>query len=456
MAIKQLSRINGSVHDLERVLGLSADDCHVLLVSSRTLYLLANFATSDVRFVGRYFRQAHPGGLIDVVEPGDMEEADIALVANQFGLEVQPVTCDLVQAINNLTVVIQNSSSMCDCVPNGPNPPQPPVVEGEPPPAGYREYDVMIDDRKCKLANMAVDDLLQVIELLIQNDVSAIASLGVGAMSSLWALIVGLIASGPVAWALAGLGTIASVIGFFLVNSLDLSSLKGLIEANREDLVCELYLSGSNGDAFTGFKSILSGVGATAVDLLFLDTLNFIDGLTTVFFAPDEAQGDAIEARLATFVPETACDPCGELISDWVIAPSGLFFNSGEGGFMGTGTILQDGSQFVIDAVPQVGVPGNYILGIMHRAYLDDLGSDPDLVSTLTETVGGAIEIVTNPPNTVKGRARNDQQCGQLLQNVNPPITPGIASNRHAMRWIDNNPFSITFSVVSPAAECFF
>jgi len=44
----------GWVHDLNELLDLSADRCHILCVSARTLYLLANIAALDIGFAKRY------------------------------------------------------------------------------------------------------------------------------------------------------------------------------------------------------------------------------------------------------------------------------------------------------------------------------------------------------------------------------------------------------------------
>ena len=92
MTLRQSSRIAGSVQDLDRLDGLSDQPLKVLLVSDRTLYLLANFAANDTRIYSRYAKSYGDGDFYQAVEEDDTEADLVDEIANRFGLEVQPVS----------------------------------------------------------------------------------------------------------------------------------------------------------------------------------------------------------------------------------------------------------------------------------------------------------------------------------------------------------------------------
>lgn len=456
MTIRDVTRVSGSLQDVTRLSELPDDDCNVLLVSSRTLYLLANYAVSEVNFLGRYFTDEFAGGLVKVLEDSSPEVPFVREVAQNFRNEVIPVTCDLVAQLQDIAVAIRGLQFAGCCPPQGDNPPQPEAVEGDPPPAGYEEYDPTITDRKCKLANMAVDDLVQIIDILIANEADTIANFTIATMSALWALVVGLIAAGPLAWALAGLGAIASLIGFFLVNELNLVGLKALIENNRQDLVCALFEATSNTNAFTEFKNVLDLAGADPLDLLFLDTLNLLDGLTTLFFAPEGDEGAAIEARLDGYPVTTSCAGCAPPEQFWTIAPGTALNWDPSTPFMGTGTVLNDGTQFVINSVPRVAQPGFHVIALMLQAYVDNIPGDPNLLATPLEFHGGTITRVDGPTSgwTLRGRRQTSGQCGTLLTDQQPGINPGAMNDRALILYMRNAPFSLTFSVDTLPNQC--
>jgi hypothetical protein len=214
----------------------------------------------------------------------------------------------LVTAINNLSLTMTNmiavncsQSSTC-----GITPPQPEATEGEAPPGGYSEY---IVSEKCKAANLVVDDLVVLLNQFEANSVDDIAALGIGALAALFALVVALLPTGPLALAVGVVGTIGALIAFFLVQTVDLPVFVALIESLRDDLVCALYQSPDNATANTEFIAVLSGGGATASALGLLNTINFVNGLTLLFFSKDDISA-AWQARLDGYTAITDCDAC--------------------------------------------------------------------------------------------------------------------------------------------------
>jgi len=214
----------------------------------------------------------------------------------------------LVTAINSLALTVTNmiavncsQSSTC-----GTSPPQPETVEFEDPPAGYSGYEV---SEKCKAANLVIDDLLTLLGQLEANSVEEISTLGIGALTALFALVVALLPTGPLALAVGVVGTIGSLIAFFLVQTVNLVNFIALIESLRTELVCALFNSPDNSTANTDFRAVLSGGGATASALGLLDAINFVNGLTLLFFSKDDISS-AWQARLDGYTAITDCEDC--------------------------------------------------------------------------------------------------------------------------------------------------
>ncbi len=193
------------------------------------------------------------------------------------------------------------------CPPTGTYPPTAGIDEEDPPPAGFDDYDPAIDDRKCKLANMYFDDIQEVTTLLEANGINDIGALALGSMTALLGLVLGIIATGPVGWGLGALGAIAGVISFFLLASIDLEDLLLILIAEQQDLVLALYNSSTPEGAVAAFKAILSGGGANAAQLAYFDAVNMVVALEVLFFKPDGAYGDDIEARLDGYEGDIDC-----------------------------------------------------------------------------------------------------------------------------------------------------
>jgi hypothetical protein len=214
----------------------------------------------------------------------------------------------LITAINNLSLTVTNmiqvscsQSSTC-----GTSPPQPAVAEGEAPPEGYSEYAV---SEKCKAANLVVDDLVTLLNQFEANSVEEIAQLGIGALTALFVLVVALLPTGPLALAVGVIGTVGSLIAFFLVQTVNLVDFIALIESLRDDLVCALYNSTDNTSANADFRAVLAGGGATASALGLLDAINFVNGLTLLFFSKDDISA-AWQVRLDGYTAITDCASC--------------------------------------------------------------------------------------------------------------------------------------------------
>ena len=109
--IRNLARVGGSVHDVAYLDTLNPDDCHVIVLSERSLYILNNLSLGEVGYLARYAKQYLPGNLFVPVEVGDEWEEFVRDAQNAFGLEVMDMTCDIVGAIELLTVQIETMNA---------------------------------------------------------------------------------------------------------------------------------------------------------------------------------------------------------------------------------------------------------------------------------------------------------------------------------------------------------
>ena len=454
MGLRDTARVHGAIMDVARLTGLSPDDCNILLVSSRTLYMIQNYGDAEVFFLGRYAKSFTDDGRYTPVVASDAEAITAADAANAYGLEVVDMSCEIVPILNQIAIALRGQSATCDCVPNGPHPPQPPTIEGDPPPAGFTEYDPAEVDRKCKIANMVIDDLLEMITLLIVNNVEEAAALGLAVMSSLFTLIVGLMAAGPLGWGLAGLGTMATIIGFFLISTVDLDDLKALIETERTELVCALYNAPNNTSAFDTFRAALADAGASAAQLGLIDALNMINGLTALFFKPDDPLGQAIEDRLDGFTAITDCDDCIEFGPDceWILAPAGIIGAGSTELTVGTGEITMDGEEFTLTATQRPEQPANWAVSMLVRGYWFGDGVEQD-INVLPEGEGcvclsaklSSVSHTGSPTNFSRGRL-----CvGGVANSSNPTWgEPWLLDNYVFVYFQAAGPFTKTFTAV--------
>jgi hypothetical protein len=90
---------------------LDPDDCHVIILSERSLYILNNLSLGEVGYLARYAKQYLPGNLFVPVEVGDEWEEFVRDTVNAFGLEVMDVTCDITAVLESLVAEIQTMNA---------------------------------------------------------------------------------------------------------------------------------------------------------------------------------------------------------------------------------------------------------------------------------------------------------------------------------------------------------
>ncbi len=370
------------------------------------------------------------------------------------GLTSQFTTLDatLNARIGQLVTSINNIPPGCGCPTMGTETPTGNVVETDPPPEGYEEWDPGIDERKCKLANMIYDDIVAMTELLIANDVENIAGLGAGAMGALLGMVLAVLLSGPLAWGLAGLGAIAGIIAFFLLQSVNLETLLGLINANQQALVCALYSSESSQEGLDDFQTILLGVGANAAMIAYLDALQMLNGLAVMFFQPEGAMGVEIEQRLDGYPMTIDCVVCVPEIGpmDWLITPGPLWTWNTASGHLGSGAVVNDGSAFLITSeVATAGNPGWAVISLIVSAFIGG-GNCPG--------ESGILRIQSSPGGYASNggfQCVDFTWCGVAPFSAGMPQTGTSVGMMVMLRaWNDPAPRQISFSVDDPPTVC--
>ena len=353
-----------------------------------------------------------------------------------------------------------NAYKPCGCVGDGQILEPENTVEGDPPPSGFSEYDPSIVDRKCKLANMTHDDVLDVTKKLKVMGVENAPTLGVGTTAGIIDFAFSLLEAGPVRWGMTVLGSITGAVAFFLTQAIDLDALIAILEnpSAHEGGVTALYNAPDNTQALADWKTVLTSYGATGAHLAYLDAIKLINGLTAMFFQPDGAEGVLISQRLGGFVSLIACTPAAAP-TDWIYAPDGgwPFGSTTPSGIWGSGVIDQGGGTFTVTAVPRNEAPGQYMVALVVRHYWDNLttpGSPSGGPATVIPGTGCSIVGHTgaNPIQSSGGRMDN---CGGFIDTTNPGFTFPTSLNRYVYwHYVATGPFTFDVQITSTPTIC--
>lgn len=339
--VRRINAVNGSLFDVAALTDLSADDCHILIVSASTLYLMQHFALNEVNWLSRYSEgTVSELWYLPVDDDSSPETLDlVAEVARNYRLEVNDVNCEAVLAsIDNLATQIGllninlQGAVGCGCDGNQFDPDS--LGAPEVPPEGY------LDD-KCRVANVLHDRIRNLASTVDTIGLNNWVNLGVGTAT---ALVAGLIAAGPAGWgALTVLGVVSGIV--LLLNELSVGALGTLItelDENQDDLVCALFSSLSAQGAREAYIDILDGQG---VNVLVQQVVAYMltNSVTNQLFAPTGSYVDGSDWLNDGFTP-TDCADCG---TDQVVFGRLLEFPDADE-FGGSGSLVQNGSSRVL------------------------------------------------------------------------------------------------------------
>jgi hypothetical protein len=373
MSLKRLSRVFGSIFDVAALSEIPDDDCHVIFVSGRTLYLMQHFGNNEVNFLARYADSfSDDGRYYDAVDLDSPNVDFVQRVAQDYRLEVLDMQCvDVITAIDNLAaqiglinVAIQGTGG-CGCDGGAFDP----DALGNPD-AG--QIDQAHLAARCETANIIVDKVQYAIR---QLDVVNLDVLLLGGISAATAVLGALVLAGPAGWGtILAIGVVSGIL--LLLAQLgvgELGDIDTAISANQDDLVCALYTAASTEAAKTAFLDVLDGAGIGAVGqslvgfMLFNDVLNQLfvpsgtyigqtyDYLNDDYSASDCAncEGPLIFGRLQEFDDAELVGGSGD------IAFSGSYRNL-------TATLNADGFYYI--TLTSVFQPGDYNFRVDYTA----------------------------------------------------------------------------------------
>ncbi len=324
--IRDINIVKGSVFDLAHLMGLVADDCNLLLVSTRTLSIIQALGNDEVSFTVRYASEFLEGNRY-IVADSSTDLDNINNIVNNYRLEVTDMSCEIVAALEAIAVATeataQASCGACGSEVDPTSEATPPVGPGEPW-SDLDEYDTY----KCQGANWLLDGLTDLFQKLLVYDVDFWTATTVAAGSGLITSIILTTLLGG--WVVLVAGAVIGLITALILGvTIDLTDIKNVLISDRADLICALYNGSDASSSTAAFSSALStaGLNGAEVALVGLIMANSLVNNLYEFNA-------VIDAYTAT----TSCDTCGP-----EPCPYDLVY--------GTGTITYDQQPFVISSV---------------------------------------------------------------------------------------------------------
>lgn len=347
-----LGRVRGSVHDIDQIKSLSGDDCNVVFLTSKALYVLDNLANADATFLSRYGRVLGNGMFerIDTDNIADYQAYVDVVYQIQGGL--MAVNCfdagfELVaSAIDRLTQAQLARSCGCEYVGQGAD--NESGTEGGQPPASigdvvYTTPDP-IADRKCKASYWLYDNLLAIITEWDNNSIDSFVSVS---LTTTVAAMFGLVA---IAATTAFVATFVAVVGAafalglaLLAGGVDLEAIKTALITKKDDLICALHNATTADAAKTAFLDVLDVYGLSTLNQNFVSLLMLNSVFNVLFFENNTGTSSEIE-NWPTPGGCYACDPCAMVWDDW-----------NNNGAFGTGDLTPDGTERVLTSSGLVG-----------------------------------------------------------------------------------------------------
>jgi len=280
MTRKPVSRVAGSVHDIETLKGLGTEPAYVRLFSAQALYILQNYATLDVGFTSRYGTMLGDG----YYAPVDMDSTDGDTVLGAIDLvRMELSMTQLDEALQAIAVAIaQCNSGACSCgggggsgCPEGTGTILDPSGESTPPAFGagtpWTNEGEFYDD-KCHVANLLYQQYVELLTKLNAFNVDSLLAGGVAlAVATVAATIAASIAVAPVALVLTVVSGIVALMagnaGFSLDDVID------RFTTDKNDFICALYNSSNADEAVTDAIDVIDDGTLSSFELAMLGFL---------------------------------------------------------------------------------------------------------------------------------------------------------------------------------------
>ncbi len=322
--IRDIRVVKGSVFDLAHLLTLDDTDCNMLLVSSRTLSVMQTLGNNEIAFTVRYADEFLDGNRYEIANTQTDLDAINELV-NRYRLEVIDVTCDVVEALQDINISIQNNlQAACGTCGSEVDPTQdgtPDVGPGEPWP-DLPTYDTY----KCNGANWLVDGLEDVFDKLALYDVDFWAQTTIAAGAALITSIVLTTLVGG--WVVVVAGAIIGLITKLILGvTIDIGDIASVLGSARTALVCALYTGGDADTSRQLFLDELSTAGLNVAEVALLQTI-MVNSLVNQLYVFNQVIDD--------YTATTSCASC--------VVDCAFVFDFGSGSFR------YDGVPFVLSS----------------------------------------------------------------------------------------------------------
>ena len=261
-------RPRGTIHSLEALEGLSTRRDRVVCLSDRTLYILQNFAALDITFVSRYAAQQTDKGYY-APQSGNPEYELYLAVVNAAQLEINDVSCDLLEGLNNIAAAVSaccgygasGGTAPANCIQNltntdllGPGTASTEEFGPGNPPDGFQTWEEYTT-YKCKAAKFIWNLERQHMVALRNFDLVALSA------TLVTPVIAGIAGVLPAAFTPAGFVVfVSSVVAIGIVSIWSWVYMDQMIDwwdDNQEDIICALYSSGTSAAAVSALGNLL-------------------------------------------------------------------------------------------------------------------------------------------------------------------------------------------------------
>lgn len=323
--LRRTSDVLGSLFHVARLKELSGDNCNVLMVSDRTLYILERFARNEVNWLSRYAEDFIGAGKyvpVDLLSP-DIDF--VQTVARLFRLEVTDMSCDLVEAINNLASQGASGGGGCGCD-VGDDVDTDDGIEGGSlpgPVAGVPYLEPSpIEDRKCLAANYIHMSVRDVVEELRIKRVDQYSYAGIVVVLGIVATVIGGVIAGPFGVLVgAVIGGLLGMAGPLFKASFSFTLLEDAITADEDAAVCALFDATTAAGARAAYLTYLGDNGATSLELDFIEFFLPNNLMNVLFFSWLDS-----ESAIQAIAPVSDCSTCSTSEVSWT-------FSTGDDGF---------------------------------------------------------------------------------------------------------------------------
>ncbi len=319
MALKNVSKTAGAVHQLDHLESIAGDtDCYALLVSSTTLAMIQAVAENEINYLSRYTRVIQDKGFYAPVLSGTPDAVIAEGFIDLFSVEVFDMGCDLVGAMEQVESAIRAQTlamiSMGLVDGDGDNDihtPTDPGMEGSPPPTGYKVWDG-ISGTKCKGIHILIDDTVTAINELATFELDELLLVGLQWVSAQVQMVLRGQEDGPVLWAAMAIEAVAGNVLAWVDTDPVMSDMGTDLLSARTDLACAL-LPQQDAEVMQDIMAAAMAASpyfwdAGQVDML--RSVATVEAFTAILFQPDSPIGDKYYERMADYSPITDC-VCG-------------------------------------------------------------------------------------------------------------------------------------------------